>query len=197
MKLLLLLVLTGALPFSGAAFAVDLLSKGTYQVTETGFGRFRAKDESGNTVLLHLARGTSRFEPDQWLMHEGDKVYVEYMPTFRERAKPTCVLIRLVEKGPKSAALTSPLEGLVEEMGRGSVRVRVAAGAENVFSYTFAIGRRDTRYDPAGWSPRAGDRVRVQFVMRPAVIGWGYTLVANLIQQAENAAGAKADTERK
>lgn len=196
MKVALFMMLAVILLLPVASHA-ELLSTGTYTVVEMGFGRFRATDEKGNTVLLHLSRGVSRFEPDDWIMHEGDKVYVEYMPTFRNRPTPTCVLVRLVERGPASSALVSPLEGLVEEMGRANIRVRVATDEGDILSFQFALGRRDTRYEPSGWAPQAGDRVRVQFSTRASLLPWQKTLVANLIQRLEKTDEAAAEPARR
>lgn len=176
-----LMILTAGFLLTGATWADDL-EKGMFTVTETGFGRFRAVDESGDEYLLHLGRGVTRYEPETWIMHEGDKVYVEYWPTYRDRPTPTCVLIRLEEPGPKSKALTSPMEARVEEMGRTGIRVRKSVGDE-VMTFQFSVGRRTTRYVPSGWVPKSGEMVTVHFSSRPATFGWGHTLVAEKIEK--------------
>jgi hypothetical protein len=165
---------------AGGASADDM-EKGLFTVSEMGFGRFRAINEEGTEFLLHLSRGMTQFEPDQWEMHVGDKVYVEYWPTFRDRPTPTCVLIRLEEPGPQTQALTSPMEARVEEMGRTAIRVRKTV-EDRVVTFTFALGRRTT-YVPSGWVPQAGEALVVHFSMRPARFGWGHTLVADRIEK--------------
>jgi hypothetical protein len=176
----ILLALVGCALLAGAALADDLMT-GVFTITEMGHGRFRATDQAGTEYLLHMGRGVTRLEPLDWIMNEGDRVYVEYWPTFRNRPTPTCTLIRLEERGAKSAALTNPLIARVEEMGRIGIRVRQSVG-DQVITYQFFIGR-GTRYMPAGWVPKSGDPVAIHFTTRPATFGWGQTLTANQIEK--------------
>ncbi len=172
--------LIGCAMLAGAALADDLMT-GTFTITETGHGRFRATDSTGAEYLLHMSRGVTQTEPAEWMMNEGDQVYVEYWPTFRDRPTPTCTLIRLVEAGPISAALRSPMTARVEEMGRTGIRVRQSIG-DQVTTHRFATGRR-TKYNPPGWVPKSGETVIVHFSMGQIPFGWGYTLTADLIER--------------
>ncbi len=174
------LVLIGCAILAGTALADDLMT-GTFTITEMGHGRFRAKDQTDTEYLLHIGSGVTQLEPTDWMINEGDQVYVEYWPTFRDRPTPTCTLIRLVEAGPKSAALRSPMTARVEEMGRTGIRVRQSIG-DQVMTHRFATGRR-TKYRPAGWVPKSGEAVVIHFSVRMAPFGLGHVLTANNIEQ--------------
>ncbi len=179
MKKALLGLLVGTL-LAGTAGA-DELATGSFTITETGHGRFRCVDGTHAQYLLYMARGVTRFEPIDWVMCEGDQVYVEYWATFRNRPTPTCTLIRLDKAGPKTAALTNPLPAQVEEMGRIGIRVRQSVG-DQLFVRQFSISR-STKYVPAGWIPQPGESVMIHFTSRPATFGWGHILIADTIER--------------
>lgn len=158
-----------AMLFVGMAHAEDV-QKETFTMTEMGFGRFRAVDESGTEFLLHLAQRVTQLEPEDWQVHEGDKVYEEYWPSYRGRPNPTYTLIRLAEASSKSKALTNPFKGQIEEVGRGAVRVRKTVEGET-HTFRFLMGRRQTSYVPVGWVPPPGERVTISYSTRPARFG--------------------------
>lgn len=182
MRVRVLAMLIGGLLISGACLAQEN-EKGTFTITEMGFGKFRAKDKKGTEYLLYMAKKVTRFEPEGWQMTEGDKAYIEYWPTYKEKPTPTCTLIRLEEPGAKTKALTNPLSCQIEEMGRGSVRVRKAVGKE-VVTYKMLVGRK-TSYVPSGWKPNPGENVVINYSTRPTKFGWGYTLIADKIEKKD------------
>ena len=179
-----LLMTVAAIGLSVGTAQADDIETGVFTVTEMGHGRFRAVDEEGTEFLLHLGRGVTRLEPEQWEIYVGDKVYVEFWPTYRGRPTPTCTLIRLEEPSARTRALTSPMEARIEEVGRTAVRVRKTVDGE-VMTFTFARGR-GTTFLPAGWSPRPGEMAEIHFTITPPrvpVPGLGHTLVAEKIEK--------------
>ena len=150
-------------------------------VQETGWGKFKIKDENGTVRLFHISKKATAFSPEDWRPMIGDKVSIKYS-TFQRRNTTVAQIdtVKLIEAGPNTPRMTSPVDVEIREMGRGSVRVKILKSGKLV---KFSRGRA-TRMEPAGWVPTAGEKARITFSFRTGMF-FGVTYIADMIAKVK------------
>lgn len=139
------------------------------KVTETGFGSFKL-DEKGTIRQFNLAKGKTEWEPKTWQLTKGDEVTVTFnVETRRGNERLVVQKVVLVKGGPDTITdLKSPVEAEVVETGRSGVRVKISSGQ----IVKFAQGKK-TQKVPAGWTPAAGEKVKIEFSATESRAGFG------------------------
>jgi len=175
-QLLIVLLSQGALCHAQETATISLT------VIEKGFASLLAADEKGTEYEFKTVKRTTRYEPVDWQVAEGDQVMIEYIPAGENQVEQTCVLVRLEKPGVKSMAMANPLEGRVAEISRSSIIVEKKVEHDSV-TYKFFLGRQ-TRFVPSDWKPLAGDLVIISYSNRPTK-ALGYILTVDQIQKVE------------
>ncbi len=85
----------------------------------------------------------------------------------------------LVERGPDSIEIKSPVKVQILEKGRSGVKASIE-GTDKVLRFTTA---RETVWDPAGWAPNAGEKAQITFHLQASTIGFNLAYIAEKIEQ--------------
>ena len=128
------------------------------------------------------------YEPASWRPAVGDEVTVEYTAVDRRgRTVLRVDKVVLVEAGPNTVQIESPVEIRIAEAGRTAVRgVVIGEDGEDGASIRFARAR-ESRFIPEGWAPQPGERARLTFTTRAAPGGFA---VVHVIETLERLAAA-------
>lgn len=155
----------------------DNTTEGT--VEETGWGKFKIKDKDGTLRLFHVSKKSTTFSPEDWRPMKGDKVSVKFS-TFQRRNATIAQIdsVKLVEAGPNTPRMTSPVEVEIREVGRSGFRVKLLDSGKLVkFSR-----HRGTQMEPVGWTPAVGDKAKITFSFRTGMM-FGVTYIADKVEK--------------
>jgi len=155
----------------------DNTAVGTIQ--EIGWGKFKIKDEDGTVRLFHISKKATTFSPDDWRPMLGDKVSIKFS-TFQRRSATIAQIdsVKLLEAGPNTPRMTSPVNVEIREVGRTGFKVKLLDSGKLVkFSR-----HRATRMEPAGWVPNVGDRAKITFSSRAGVT-YNITYLADKVER--------------
>jgi len=181
MKLRILPWLVSSLMWSGVCAAQENATI-SLTVIETGFSKFLAGDEKGKEYEFQIVKHTTKYDPEDWQMAEGDQVLIEYVPVSENLPNQTCVLVRLEKPGVKTATLVNPIDGQVADISHSSITINKQV-EKDVVSYKLFINRQ-TRFIPSDWKPQVGDQVIIDYSNRSAR-AIGQILTARQIEKAE------------
>ena len=113
------------------------------------------------TIRYHIGRET-KYTPHDYRAIAGDTVSINYYEKTSRTGGHMLVAstMTLVKTDPDRKDLTSPAQGIVDEVGRmGNIRITYPS-----FGITISLGRkRGCKYTPVGYAPQVGDKVEVHF----------------------------------
>jgi hypothetical protein len=153
-------------------------------VQELGFLKFKVLNKDGTSLLVHLAKDSTGYEPADWRPIVGDEINVSYLEVQRRNEKILqATKVTLVKASPNAVSITSPVEVEIVETGRSGYRAKIVSSGNVV---RFSKGR-GTSVSPAGWTPAPGDKVVITFTSKPSVGGSGMSYVAEKVEKGGNA----------
>lgn len=129
-------------------------------VSEGGWGKFKMVDTNGAERLFYESSKLTQYAPDTWRPAQGDEVLVHFSEVVsRSRIIVQVDKVTLVQAGPNTALIESPVEVELVQIGRTGYMGKPTDGGPTV---RFLRHRR-TRLDPPGWRPLPGEKVRIEF----------------------------------
>jgi hypothetical protein len=151
-------------------------------ITEIGFGAFNVTAASGTDLRLHESNKTTVYTPENWRPQTGDKVHIEFTEEYRrDRSVLMVDQAKLIEPGPETHLLESPLNAIIEEAGRSGYRARLPDYGNQVHKF---ITSRETTVSPPEWSPSPGDTVKIHFETQAARFGFGLSYLITQIERS-------------
>jgi hypothetical protein len=129
-------------------------------IIDIGRGRYVVKEKKGIERLIYVSRHQTTFTPKAWRPARDDRVRISYYGIQGRRGvKLVATSIKLLKAGAGTVILKSPVRGKIVKTGRRAVLVFIPSRDLQV---RFATGR-NTILRPAGWIPRAGEKVKITF----------------------------------
>lgn len=170
MKKLLSLIVT----FIASAMLISA-EEVTCTVSETG-----GTGVIGNSVKYWSDRKTM-YSPGDWRPGNGDKVKISYYTkTSRDGSKQKLVMdnITLVQLNPENKTPDSPVEGIIQNPGKKWIDVKVGNKIMK-----FEKNKKRTIYEPTGFVPAPGQKVKIYFTKTP--MKFGKATMMNVIDKIE------------
>lgn len=121
------------------------------------------------------------YSPEDWRPGNGDKVKISYYTkTSRDGSKQKLVIdnLTLIQLNPANKIPESPVEGIVQNPGKKWIDVKVGSKIMK-----FEKNRKRTVYEPTGFIPAPGQKVRITFSKVPAK--FGTSKIMNVIDKIE------------
>ena len=121
------------------------------------------------------------YSPADWRPGSGDKVKISYYTkTSRDGSKQKLVIdnLTLIELNPANKMPESPVEGVIQNPGKKWIDVKVGSKIMK-----FEKNRKRTVYEPTGFIPSPGQKVRITFSKIPAK--FGTSKIMNVIDKIE------------
>jgi len=144
-------------------------------IANQGYGYIIVKDSTGIEIKLNTGRET-KYEPSNYRCEVGDKITADYYEKVSRDGLSSLLAVKkitLVKVDPNRKVLQSPATGMIEKAGRRSFQVSVPAVNKTIkFERT-----RGTKTSPAGWVPKDGQKVVIDFEKKPARWGKSYVYV--------------------
>ncbi len=170
-------------------FATCLATPVNGVITESGFGKYRIKDNTGLERLFYVGKKKTVYEPsDWWRPGVGDSVALECVEETR-RGNPIMVIksIRLVKAGPNTIKVESPAEVKITQVGRRAIRAQVAGRGQAI---QFLRTRR-MKVIPTGWIPVAGELARITFSTKASPFSSGINKTMSQVEKIKAFTPAK------
>lgn len=156
-----------------AGWAADSVTSGT--ISAMSWGKFSLKEAGGERTFAVGKRATS-YEPKDWRPAAGDQVKVEW---YEKKGKLIAGKLTLVKLGANSVdpdAMQSPMQVKVTEVGRSGIKA-IPKGKTAAVKFTYQ--RKRTQFEPAEWTPQAGETVKVDFEAKSSKFSHGLTYAIN------------------
>lgn len=146
------------------------------KISDTGWGKFILKEAGGLERTYAVGRRATSYEPSDWRPAAGDQVKVDW---YEKKGKLVAGKVTLVKLGANSidpASMKSPLIVKVTEAGRSGIKA-IPEGKSTEIKFTYQ--RKHSKFEPTGWNPQAGERVRVDFEAKKGKFSHGLTYAIN------------------
>lgn len=169
------LVIFGAMQI---AFAEETI---TGVVLESGFSGVIVK--AGDREGKYNTGQETAYTPADYRPVKGDTVTLSYYPkTLRNGVEVLAVAsLSLVNKDPNRKELSSPANGVIQEVGVKSIRIEFPEAAQTVAMDI----KRGMETLPGGWKPVAGARVTVHFDKVKSRFTNNFVLVISKLEKAD------------
>jgi len=154
------------------------------KLTEEGYGKFKMLDkESQIEFLIYQSKKETTYSPEDWRPQLGDTISVDcYVKDKRfgnDASMLVAAMIKLVEPGPQSLTIESPVKVKLLEMGRRKVLVKFEDSKK---SMRFDKARK-LDYDPIGWVPNSGDEIFIHFIKKESRFNYNMAYVITKIEK--------------
>lgn len=147
----------------------------TSTVSETG-----GTGVIANSIKYWSDRNTI-YTPGDWRPGRGDKVKISYYTkSSKDGSKQKLVMdnLTLVQMNPANKTPDSPVEGIIQNPGKKWIDVKVG---DKIMK--FEKNKRRTIYEPTGFIPAPGQKVKIYFTKTPMKFGKG--TIMNVIDKIE------------
>lgn len=135
-------------------------------IQERGRGKFFLEEENGMRRQFYESKKTSVYIPGNWRPKSGDKVNVSFFKKPHRSGTMMLVAakIELIEGGPLTMNLKSPVEVEILEIGRKFIRVNIIEANQSM-QFTKV---RKMQMIPTGWVPYGGEKAKIYFHTKPS-----------------------------
>jgi hypothetical protein len=107
----------------------------------------------------------------------GDTVSVTYT---KVEQKLRVDSVKLVKAGPNTVVIKSPVEIEVSEVGKSAIKGKIPAQDNKEVKF---LKTKESKMTPDGWVPTAGEKAKVEFTAKGAVINFGINYMIDKMEK--------------